>query len=511
MPASDSPVTSLAGYRVVSSPPLHAASLTGAPAPAGQSDAGAGTLLERLAQSLEQRGIAYCQWKGHWSAHRWACGFGDVDLLVDHEAGATFRRVAEELGFKLAYPWGARQISGIESYFGHDPAVSRLLHLHVHYRLLLGDYWKPIYRIPIERAMLKRSAPGHPFRVPAPTDRYLVFVLRMMLRQVGRPYLSARTLWTNGIRIQLASLEAGSDSDELANLLQEHLSPVDLPFFERCVRSLRGGCGPLERAVLPWQLHHRLRAHARRVPVGALALVAVQKLLPEPMAEKIADPRPRLAGGGLVLALIGGDGTGKSTCARELGAWLAPAFPTIRAHLGNPPCSLLTLLVGGALTLQHRIDRLLKRTSRTDGSIELLRHICAARDRFHLYEKVRRFAISGGIAVCEHYPITQNRQLVGPTIPELLPPEPGMFARVLRAVEASYYRRILRPDVLLVLRLDPELAVARKPEEPADYVRTHARVVEDTDWSSTQAQLVDASQPLPEVVRRLKSIIWSLL
>jgi hypothetical protein len=507
MPASDSPVTSLAGYRVVSSRPLPSASVPGDPEPAGQSD----TLLERLAQSLEQRGIAYCQWKGHWSAHRWASGFGDVDLLVDHEAVPAFRRVVEELGFKLAYSSGGRQISGIENYFGHDPAVGRLLHLHVHYRLLLGDYWKPVYRIPVERSMLERSVPGHPFRVPAPTDRYLVFVLRMMLRQVGRPHLSARTLWTNGIRIQLASLEAGSNPAELASLLQEHLSPVDLPFFERCVRSLRGECGMLERAVLPWQLHHRLRAHARRVPMGALALGAVQKLLPEPVAERIADPRLRLAGGGLVLALIGAEGAGKSTCARELGAWLAPAFPTIRAHLGRPPRSLLTLLVDGALKLQHPIDRLLKRAGRADGSIELLRHLCTARDRFHLYEKVRRFAISGGIAVCEHYPVTQNRQLVGPTLPELLPAVPGVLARILRALETSYYTRILCPDVLLVLRLDPALTVARKSEQPADDVRTRAGTVRDADWSSTQAQPVDASQPLPEVIRRLKSMVWSLL
>jgi hypothetical protein len=81
----------------------------------------------------------------------------------------------------------------------------------------------------------------------------------------------------------------------------------------------------------------------------------------------------------------------------------------------------------------------------------------------------------------------------------------------MRAAEASYYERMLSPDVLCVLRLDPELAVIRKPEEPADYVRTRGRIIWETDWSTTHAQVVDASQPLPEVLARLKAIVWSLL
>jgi hypothetical protein len=68
-----------------------------------------------------------------------------------------------------------------------------------------------------------------------------------------------------------------------------------------------------------------------------------------------------------------------------------------------------------------------------------------------------------------------------------------------------------RPDLLLVLRLDPELAVARKPGEPADYVRIRGRAIWEADWTAAPAELVDAGRTLPEVLADLKARIWRSL
>jgi thymidylate kinase len=467
-------------------------------------------LLHRLAAALDAQQVPYCQWKGHWSAHRWTTGRGDIDLLVDHRSTAAFRSIAAQLGFKPAAPSGGRVILGVESYFGHDPEVDRLLHLHVHYRLVLGEYWKTTYHIPIEQPMLATAIPGIVFRVPAPTYQLLVFVLRMVLRQRGRPLLSLKNRWLTGIQIQLASLEGCSDRAELTALLGRYLPSIDLPFFDRCLRSLQGNCGRVQRAMVPWQLHRRIRENARRPLLTGLIPAAIEKILPPRIARSLVDGRMRLTGGGTVVALVGGDGAGKSSCARELKAWLASSFPTMHAHLGNPPRSLFTLIVGGAFKVENAVTRLLRRR-RGSSHLELLRHLCTARDRYHCYHKVRRFAATGGLAICERYPVPENWALAGPCITGLLPQHPTALARWLQAGELWYYRQTARPDVLLVLKLEPELAVLRKPEEPDDYVRARARLVWETDWSSTGAYVVDASRSFPEVLGRLKTIIWSAL
>jgi hypothetical protein len=471
----------------------------------------AGSLLERLAEALDATRVPYCQWKGHWTRHRWTAGQGDVDLLVDHDSRAECRQLLSDLGFKPALPPGPRQLPGVESYFGHDPSVPRLIHVHVHYRLLIGNFWRFTYRIPIEPAMLETAGAGSLFRVPDPTFQFVVFVLRMVLLQVGRPVVSVRTRWRRGIQIQLDNLEGLTEREALATVLRRHLPSIDLPFFDRCVATLRCESGPLERSLVPDLLHRRLRAHARRPSFAALLNAAIDKLLPPPIRRIIADERMQFAGGGNVIALVGGDGSGKSTSAAELTAWLGTQFATMRAHLGNPPRSLATLAAGGALKAEEAINRLLGRESGGASHLTLLRHLCTARDCYRLYERVQRFAVQGGIAICERYPVPEIRSHVGPRIPALLATRPTAFARFLRNAEVGYYELVLRPDQLFVLRIEPELAVLRKPEEPADYVRARGRAVCEADWTVTPAQVVDASRPFPDVLDDLKSLVWSAL
>jgi thymidylate kinase len=389
--------------------------------------------------------------------------------------------------------------------------VPRLLHLHVHYRLVLGEYWRTSYRVPLEAGMLASAARGDLFRIPAPTYQFLIFMLRTVLMQRGKLLLGTGNRWRRGIQIQLDNLEALCPREELAALLAVHLPTIDVPFLDRCAASLRGRNRLLERALLLHLLHHRLRDYSRLPSAGALLQAAAEKVVAPEVLRRVADERMRPVGGGTVIALVGGDGAGKSTCARELENWLSRDFAAIRVHLGNPPRSLLTFMAGGALKVEGAINRLLGRPPRTATHLELLRHLCAARDRYRLHGKVQRFAAQGGIAVCERYPLSEIPSHVGPCIPALLGPHPTAFARIIRNAEAWYCERMRRPDLLFVLRLDPELAVIRKPEEPADYVRTRGRTIWETEWTGTRAELVDAARPLGEVLDDLKARVWPSL
>jgi thymidylate kinase len=90
----------------------------------------------------------------------------------------------------------------------------------------------------------------------------------------------------------------------------------------------------------------------------------------------------------------------------------------------------------------------------------------------------------------------------------------GPDNRIVRAmieVEHRYHRSIAPPEMLAVLRVDPEIAVQRKTEERPDSVRARGAEVWNIDWRGSRAYVVDASQSEDAVARELKALVWSAL
>jgi thymidylate kinase len=459
------------------------------------------TLLERLGQALENAGVVYCQWKGHWKRTRWETGAGDIDLLVDPAWGDRLEIELGRLGFKRGVAPPEAQFPGTGSWIGYDAERLTLAHVHLHRRLIVGGYWTTVYRLPMERAVLDTAVPRQPFPVPAPELEFIMFVLRTVQRYSPRDILAARQpRWLADTQPECTYLRNQVNRDVLVARLAELLPSVSVAFFDACTRSLAPKASRWTRLWLRRGLQQRLAPHASHPPISLLVRRIGRSLGLLPRARGLHPAR-----GGRVLALLGGDGSGKSTCVAELSRWIGPHFAVMTAHLGRPPRSLTTLAVGALLKVRRAFGK--------GGTswLDLLRHVCTARDRYRLFTKACRFAEAGGVALCERYPVAQNRLLVGPEIPRLLERRPtsSALARRLQRAEAWYYRHITRPDVIMVLRVEPEIAVRRKTDEPADYVRARSRIIWETDWTGTGARVVDAGRTLPEVLADLKAIVWS--
>ena len=475
---------------------------TAAPPRAGTTTPAA--LVGRLGAALANRDIAYCQWKGHGKRERWESGRGDIDLLVDSRSWADFTDVLGTLGFKLALPPAGREAAGILHYYGLDQRSGQLIHLHVYQRLVIGLPWRTHYRIPLERALLDsatlRDGSGSVFKTATPELELIVAILRLSLRHMLRDTLRRESpRWLDGALSEVDRLEDNVPPDVVFAALRKYLPEVSVSLFAHCRAAIQPSATAWRRIRTSVALKRALAAHRTRpAPFGLL----------ERLWSRIRPSAQRLASGGSVVALLGGDGSGKSTCADALEAWLSPSLATLHAHLGKPTRSFATIVVGGLLKLLRSTHA----SPRITTHVELLRHACTARDRYALYARAHRFASAGGVAICERYPMPEGWALAGPseTQGQALAAQSQLATRV-RKWERGYYERMAPPDLTFVLQLDPETAVSRKPTEPAEYVRTRARLTAETDWSQSGARIVDAAQPLPQVVSKLKADLWSSL
>lgn len=463
--------------------------------------------VERLAEALERAGVSYCQWKGHSKRHRWLTGAGDLDLLIDRAAWPTLVEVLIELGFKRAVPPAWLYLPGVTSYLAYEHATGRLVHVHAYHQLVIGLPWRTVLTPPLASAVLASATPGFVVRAPAPHHELMLVVLQAAQRSTVRDtFLPGRADWVKPVRRELQRLEPRVEWTDLVTTLEQELPSLPARVFENCLDAFLTHAPAWRRYLLGRAVVRGLGPFAHRP-----SLTAVLTALAWRMARAVGWSPPvegkGLVNGGRVIALVGGDGAGKTTCAREIVAWLGAEIATLRVHLGKPPRSLLTLLAGVALRLGRFHAGLA-------DHLELLWCACIARDRHRLYRRAWRFAGQGGVVIAERYPIPENYALCGPSEAQGI--ATGLdtrLARLLRQLETRYYTSMRAPDATVVLLLPPELAVRRKTDEPEAYVRARAAIVWETDWESVDggAHIIDAGRALPEVLSDLKSLVWSLI
>lgn len=114
--------------------------------------------------------------------------------------------------------------------------------------------------------------------------------------------------------------------------------------------------------------------------------------------------------------------------------------------------------------------------------------------------------------VSDRYPLRQIKMMDGPVaalVPGLC--AANSLAGRLARVERAYYAHIKEPDLLVVLRISPDLAVERRSDEDEGFVRARCSEVAHADWDSTPALVIDASRPKSEILAEIKSLVWSRL
>ncbi len=291
-------------------------------------------LVQRLIAAFEREGIASCHWKGAAALERGLAGERDLDFLVPPAAFERAEGVLVATGFKAARPRFGADVPGTAHFFGHEPTLERLLHVHLHDRVLTGEDLITSHTLPLAELFLASPARAHGVRVPTPAQETLLTVLKHAIRWGSLPDLALAVLAPKDEQTALTQLLTEENIVAATALLGSACPALDTATFRACADSLRAG---RRSPTLAARVRRALRPHANFGRLGRLAAYAE---VAAARARRFLDGDRRdklLRGRGVLVAFVGGDGAARAAAVAETARWLGQAFAVRAAAAGAPP------------------------------------------------------------------------------------------------------------------------------------------------------------------------------
>jgi thymidylate kinase len=488
---------------------------------------------------LHRRSVRYCHWKSTTGLPRALAGRTDLDLLVDVDQAGLFADVVSGCGFKRFLSHPSRRYPSVEDWLGFDAEGGRLVHLHVYHRLIVGEEYVKNHDLPLVDTFLDSTEIRHGIRVPAPALELTVLILRALLKY--RDTDAAKDFLRLGrrggvppeIRAEVEDLARRVSPEELLSVAARHLAAIPpkvlTGFLETLARDrrdarrllqlrslARGGLRQYER--LP-----RSKARATYLAARASRLPGVRQVLGRLSRRELRRKSPEK--GGLTVALVGADGSGKTTLVEAIREWLSWRVNLSMAYLGTSRPSRPTAVAQSASRLARAVAGRAGSTGSGGGPlagtanlVTAVRYLMEARDRSARVREGRALAGNGVVVVFDRYPLSFVRQdgrfVDGPRIAQLGPGADRGLLGALRRREEAIYRRIPEPDVAFLLNLPADVAVARKSAERPEAIERKATAIQraaTTVAGRDDVVVVDATRPLETVIRNVQSEIWRRL
>ncbi|MEO7136268.1 MAG: hypothetical protein ABI037_01000 [Gemmatimonadales bacterium] len=510
-------------------------------APSAQISPPLGVVTE-LCRRLADTGVVYCHWKSNEHLRPGTVGETDLDILVDRESAAQVVRVLAETGYKRMTAVPARSYVGIEDYLALDQASGRLIHLHLHYRLVLGEKFLKGYRVPWEDRLLaaRQLDQETGVYVCAPELELILLVVRAALKLRRREILrvgGAAPLDADFIR-EFRWLAERVDAGRLESQATELLGASAASRLATMLRTLpdRAAIAELRQEIRrvtdTWRTYPPARATRLRWAreVRARSAKLWSRIFRKRQVTRFSNPR-----GGVIIAFLGADGSGKSTVTGAVDVWLSWRVEVVRLYLGfgDGPVSPLRKPLQALKSLysrsRARSSTSADRSKAGAGSEAISRPSWLAAPKMIwrilwswsvVREKETRIAQAqqgrnhGLVVICDRYPQAQIMALGDGPLLSHWAQHPWAWPRAAARRELAAYRRLeaVAPDLVIKLHVTPEVSARRKQDVSLDSLVSRVEVVKRVQFSErTRVVHVDTDQPIEQVLLEVKRAIWEVI
>jgi len=484
--------------------------------------------IQKMLDSFNKYNIEYCHWKSNEHLEEALRGDTDLDVLFRPDQRRKLEYALSEAGLKRFRATPLMQYNAIEDYIGYDKDAAKIWHLHLHYRLSLGEKHLKGYTVPwteyiISRRHFVNTEEGGIY-CSNPADELFLLYIRMSLklrwrdfgRRIGKDDI-AEMLW-------LKEQTTSGEIEKVANFLLnknvayevQRVLECDLTHKKQILRLQK----ILRKEMRAFTPYSRFSSWALRTKRELFWLIGGVK---RRMGFNSTKPNRRVSpSGGTVVAILGCDGAGKSTILSYVKKEFNKKIDVYNTYLGSgdgnssllrKPMKIVAKRVGGR-GIGHAVEKELdsgKRSSLKSKLYSVAKIIWAvtlAQEKKNKLRKVTKARNNGMLVLIDRYPQTEVAGFSdGPLLTRYV--KSNALLKRIAQWEYSIYSSAYTngPDLLIKLMVPTEVAIQRKPEMTVEEIDNKKSAVKKIHCGKKEVE-VSTDRELLESVRDVLQAIW---
>ena len=458
-------------------------------------------MLEFL-KVLERSNVSYVSWKNNHELNFALAGECDLDILIFNTSVDDFNIIAHQNGWiEMENP--VAKFKSIFHYFkvNQDSTIS---HLHVYFELITGDSWIKEYNFPLKDFLFtnrKSDKRSGVFILNRNAQAYIFFIRHLIKsgsffsRYIYKRELdSYREEWSK-CRISAIDLH-GTGPISIDDYIKD--SGLNQKFHQ-------------PRFMVAFNFRQYLRQYLR---YKTLTLIFRRNIsfFRRLFNKLISRNKKKFIGGGIVVAISGSDGAGKSSMIVGLNNLYSSFLDCKIYALGKPQGKLLEL----ARSFIRRKDRIKQKHSYTLKKQSSLKDAILACTLAFLRLRKASIAVKkarkGNMVLVDRWPTDSHGKMDGPKIINYK--IRNSFISFLASLEQSIYQKIPEADLCFYLEVDIDNALKRNHERVKEGKESDEEIVmrhqNNHDIIPICKKLIKFSNtgPYKEMLPKLAYDIW---
>lgn len=241
------------------------------------------------------------------------------------------------------------------------------------------------------------------------------------------------------------------------------------------------------------------------------AATKVMALYPQEIEDKCAIPQRA----GILVSIVGCDGSGKSSLSQDLVKRFSEVRKTSYGYLGLGSGDLgrrigTLPLIGPALErkLTSKAKKTRTKGEKIPGVVTAFVVFVFSLIRLKRFNRVKKEVERGVLVITDRYPQAEiPGQCDGPGLSAAHSNNP--FIKFMAHIERKIYRKIanFKPDLIVRLDVDAETAHSRKPDHDLEAMRLKADIMPKLTFNNAHIEVVDARQSYAAVREQVLEIL----